>query len=211
MQVDYKTSFYKIYDRLASGYDLLLGPLLKHSQKMAVHAMDIKPGSQVLEVGIGTGLTLPLYSKEQSIVGIDLSEGMLKKAEERVRDLGMSKVELHKMSAEELKFSDDSFDYVYAPSVFSVVSNPRKVLDEMVRVCKPDGTICVVSHFAGDGWAEKIIDRVTNPLTQKLVGFRTITPKEIVEAHPKAKVVLKKEVFFLNFSTLYLLKKITSH
>src|SRR5579884_2704819 len=94
------TTFFKIYDRLAQGYDLAFGPLLKHGQKMAMKAMDIKPQDTILEVGIGTGLTLPYYRKDQEVIGIDLSEQMLAKAQERVKKLEMTHVKLQVMSAE---------------------------------------------------------------------------------------------------------------
>jgi phosphatidylethanolamine/phosphatidyl-N-methylethanolamine N-methyltransferase len=201
------TTFHKVYDRIAQGYDLGFGPLLRHGQKMAMNAMAIKPQDKVLEVGIGTGLTLPLYRKDQIIDGVDLSEGMLAKAEERVKSLEMKNVNLHVMSAEELKFPDNSFDVVFAPSVFSVVDDPGKVMSEMLRVVKPTGLICIVSHFAGTKLPEKIIDKLTDPLTRKLVGFRMTTPRSVVEGHQNVQVLLKKTIFLLNFGTLYLLKK----
>jgi phosphatidylethanolamine/phosphatidyl-N-methylethanolamine N-methyltransferase len=201
------TKFHIVYDRIAQGYDLAFGPLLGHGQKMAMNAMDIKPQHKVLEVGIGTGLTLPLYRKEQDIVGIDLSQGMLSKAEDRIKVLGMKNVSLKVMSGENLKFDDDSFDVVFAPSVLSVVSDPMKTLEEMRRVIKPEGVICVVSHFAGNNIIEKTIDRLSDPLTRKLVGFRMTTPRQIIESHGGLKVILKKSIFILNYGTLYLLKK----
>jgi phosphatidylethanolamine/phosphatidyl-N-methylethanolamine N-methyltransferase len=201
------TKYFKLYDKIAQGYDLAFGPFLRHGQKMALSALEIKPGHHVLEVGIGTGLTLPFYRKDQKIDGIDLSESMLEKAETRKNKLGMKNVHLHVMSAESLEFKDNTFDIVYAPSVFSVVHDPKKVLDEMLRVAKPDGTLCIVSHFAGNTPVEKILDRVIDPLTRKLVGFRMTTPQNIVESHVGAHVILKKKIFILNFGTLYLIKK----
>ena len=199
--------FFQVYDRLAVTYDLIFGPLLGHGHKMAIHAMDLKPGMKILEVGIGTGLTLPYFPKETEIKGIDLSAGMLQKAEVRVKKLDMHNVELFKMSAEALTFKDNTFDCVFAPSVLSVVNDPRKVLDEMGRVCKDTGVVCVVSHFAGTSFLEKATDKVCDPFTKKLVGYRMTTPPEIVEQHPLFTVILKKQIFPVNFGTLYLLKK----
>lgn len=204
------TKYFKLYDKIAQSYDLAFGPLLRHGQKMALNALEIKPAHKVLEVGIGTGLTLPFYRKDQKIDGVDLSERMLEKAEARKNKLGMTCVNLHVMSAEALEFPDNTFDIVYAPSVFSVVHDPKKVLDEMLRVAKPDGTLCIVSHFAGTTPAEKILDRLSDPLTRKLVGFRMTTPRSIVESHGGAQVILKKKIFLLNFGTLYLIKKKTT-
>src|SRR5882762_182808 len=98
-------NFYQLYDRLADTYDIGIGPLLRHGQKMAVHAMDLKPGMEILEVGIGTGLTLNHFPNDVHIKGIDLSEGMLKKAQKRVKKLEMKNVELLVMSAEKLNFN----------------------------------------------------------------------------------------------------------
>jgi phosphatidylethanolamine/phosphatidyl-N-methylethanolamine N-methyltransferase len=201
------TALHKVYDRLALGYDLAFGPLLRHGQKIAMRAMSIQPNQKVLEVGIGTGLTLALYKKDQHIDGVDLSESMLAKAEEKIKKLDMKNVTLHKMSAEHLEFENNTFDVVFAPSVFSVVSNPQKVLDEMLRVVKPDGILCVVSHFAGDKFHEKVVDKLSDPLTRKIVGFRMTTPKQVVESHKGLHILLKKPIFALNFSTLYLLKR----
>ncbi len=198
---------HELYDRLAKAYDLFYGPLLSHGHKMAIKAMDLKPGMKILEVGIGTGLTLPYFPKDTEIKGIDLSDGMLKKAELRVKKLEMKNVELFNMSAEALTFKNKSFDCVFAPSVLSVVNDPKKVLDEMGRVCKDDGVVCVVSHFAGTTALQKFGDKVFDPWTQKMAGFRMTTPAEIVEKHNQLSVVLKKPLLPVNYGTLYLLKK----
>src|ERR1700722_18872568 len=101
---------HQIYDRLADTYDWGFGPILRHGQKMAIHAMNIKAGMRILEVGIGTGLTLPFYPKETEIKGIDLSERMLKKAALKIKKLDLKNVELFHMSAEKIQFGDTSFD-----------------------------------------------------------------------------------------------------
>jgi phosphatidylethanolamine/phosphatidyl-N-methylethanolamine N-methyltransferase len=200
--------YHRIYNRLADTYDMAIGPILRHGQKMAVHAMDLKPGMKILEVGIGTGLTLPFYPRDTEIKGIDLSEGMLKKAEKRIKDLHMGNVELFVMSAEEMTFKDASFDCVFAPSVFSVVNYPARVLEEMYRVCKKDGVICIISHFSGDTPFQKIYDRFWDPFTRKLIGFRMTTPRNVVEGYTATEVILKRPIYSpLNFNTLYLLKK----
>ena len=203
----HSTALHKVYDRIAHTYDLAFGPLLQHGHKMAMNAMDIKPQQRVLEVGIGTGLTLPYYRNDQHIDGVDLAEEMLSRAEERVKKLNMLNVHLHVMSAEQLGFADETFDIVFAPSVFSVVSDPKKVLDEMARVSKKDGLMCIVSHFAGGSKFERFVDKVTDPLTRKLVGFRMTTPRQVVENHPGVQVIMKQPIFLLNYGTLYLLKR----
>jgi phosphatidylethanolamine/phosphatidyl-N-methylethanolamine N-methyltransferase len=195
------------YDRIADQYDLIFSLLLGPGQQMAVNAMDLKPKMKLLEIGIGTGLTLPRYPSGISITGIDVSEGMLEKAREKVEELKLKNVDLKLMSAESLDFPDNSFDRVFAPSVLSVVNDPVKVLDEMVRTCKPGGYICAVAHFAGQRPETKLIDKVFEPFTQKLFGFRMTTPHDFMEKHPGATVILKKNILLLNFNILYMLQK----
>lgn len=196
-----------VYDKIADQYDLIFGTLLGHGQQMAISSMDIKPKMKVLEIGIGTGLTLPRYPEGISITGIDVSEEMLKKAHKRIEDLHLKNVELKIMSAEKLDLPDNSYDRVFAPSVLSVVSDPAKVLSEMVRTCKPGGYVCAVAHFAGDRPETKLLDKVFEPFTQKFFGFRMTTPHQFMETHPQATVVLKKSILAMNFNTLYLLQK----
>jgi phosphatidylethanolamine/phosphatidyl-N-methylethanolamine N-methyltransferase len=196
-----------VYDKIADQYDLIFKLLLGKGQKMAINAMDIKPGMNILEIGIGTGLTLPLYPEGIRLVGIDLSQAMLDKATDRIKESGLKNIELRHMSAEDLKLPDNSFDRVFAPSVLSVVDHPEKVLNEMVRTCKSGGLICVIAHFAANQFHTKILDRVFEPVTKKLFGFRMTTKHSFMENHPDATVVLKRDVRALNFSKLYMLQK----
>jgi phosphatidylethanolamine/phosphatidyl-N-methylethanolamine N-methyltransferase len=203
-----KTNFQKLYARVARTYDLFYGPLLLHGLKKAINAMDVGPHMSVLEVAIGTGLSLNYYPRQAHIVGIDISKEMLSEAEEKVKKLDLHKVELKVMSAEKLEYPDNSFDRVFAPSAMSVIDRPEKAFDEMIRICKPDGVICVVSHFAGQRGVDRLVDRALNPLSSRFFGFRTTTSRDFIEKNPKAQVILKRDTLPMNFSTIYLLKKI---
>jgi len=110
--------------------------------------MDCGPGERILEVGVGTGLSLPLYPENVSVVGIDISRHMLDQARVRQARSGLDNVaELMVMDAENMGFKDDSFDKVVAMYVASVVPDPGRLVDEMRRVCKPGGQIFMVNHF----------------------------------------------------------------
>jgi len=135
------------YRRYASFYDALFGPVLQPGRKALLEALECRPGERVLEVGVGTGLSLPLYPPFVRLTGVDLSREMLDKARARVQRRGLANVEgLHEMDAHAMDFPDASFDKVVAMYVVSVVQEPARLLAELHRVCKPQGDIFIVNH-----------------------------------------------------------------
>ena len=160
------------YRRYAGFYDALFGPVLQPGRKAVLNALGLRPGERVLEVGVGTGLSLPMYPASVKVTGIDLSREMLDKARARVARRGLANVEgLLEMDAESMSFADASFDKVVAMYVMPVVKNPARVLDEFHRVCRPDGEIYLVNHVRSDnpllGAVEKGLARFSNQ-----IGFR---------------------------------------
>jgi phosphatidylethanolamine/phosphatidyl-N-methylethanolamine N-methyltransferase len=135
------------YRRYASVYDALFGPVLQPGRKAVLEALECRPGDRVLEVGVGTGLSLPLYPPFVRVTGVDLSREMLDKARTRVRRRALTNVEgLHEMDALAMDFPDASFDKIVAMYVVSVVQEPARLLRELHRVCKPNGEIFIVNH-----------------------------------------------------------------
>src|ERR1043166_3692448 len=137
----------RVYENIAWFYDLTFGPVLHPGRVDAIERMGIKPGDRVLEVGVGTGINAALYPSDCSVTGIDLSSSMLEKARDRIARTGVRNVRLLQMGAATLKFTDDTFDIVYAPYVISVVPDPVAVASEMRRVCRPGGRIVFLNHF----------------------------------------------------------------
>ncbi len=143
------TSIQKTYRRASGRYNLYFGRLFHPGRKTVVDLLESKPGDRILEVGVGTGLSLPLYSTEVKVTGIDISPEMLAKAQALVKEDDLKHVEaLHVMNAEEMAFKDNSFDSVIAMYVATVVPSPKKFVEEMRRVCKPGGRIVILNHFA---------------------------------------------------------------
>ncbi len=204
-----RSSAERVYERLAGPYDLVFGPLLDGTRKLAVDLLGIEPGMRVLEIGIGTGLSLPLYPHGIELVGIDPAANMLAKARQRVEELGLDHVELVEGDARQIDCPDRSFDRLLASSVLSVIPNPEESLAEMARVVKPGGLACIVSHFAGRTRPERVLDRLLEPLTLRAFGYRMTTRRAFVEDSAEWEVAERRELGVLNFnfSTAYLLRR----
>src|SRR5690625_4872789 len=134
------------YRRLAKRYDSLFGPIFEPGRELSIAKMACRPGDHVLEVGVGTGLSLPHYPQGVTVDGIDLSPDMLERARQRVNGSG-ERIKLQVMDAQALAFDDDSFYKVVAMYVASVVPDPNRMITEMKRVCRAGGDLFIVNHF----------------------------------------------------------------
>src|ERR1700756_4226407 len=160
------------YDRWAPVYDLVFGGVFSKGRKAAIQATN-KIGGRVLEVGVGTGISLPQYAPHLRIFGTDISEAMLRKAKRRVADLRLKHVEgLAVMDAEKLEFPDNSFDVVMAQYVVTAVPNPEKALDEFARVLRPGGELIILTRVSADDGMRRFIEQKLQPVVRHL-GFRT--------------------------------------
>ena len=169
------------YSRWAPVYDLVFGPVFRHGRRAAVVASE-RIGGRILEVGVGTGLSLRDYASGSRVVGIDISEGMLRRARERVRRLGLSQVEAIRVGdAERLDFDDASFDVVVAQYVVTAIPDPERALDEFVRVVRPGGEIVIATRIGAGTGLRGRIERWLMPVTSRL-GWRTEFPWARYEA-----------------------------
>jgi len=160
------------YDRWAPIYDLVFGGVFSKGRRAAIIATN-NIGGRVLEVGVGTGISLPQYAPNLRIFGTDISEGMLRKAKARVAELRLNNVEgLAVMDAEKLEFPDNSFDVVMAQYVVTAVPNPEAALDEFARVLRPGGEMILLSRVSADAGLRHFIERRLQPVVRQL-GFRT--------------------------------------
>jgi phosphatidylethanolamine/phosphatidyl-N-methylethanolamine N-methyltransferase len=162
----------RAYDRIAKVYDFFFGAILQPGRERAVRTIQSKPGLRVLELGIGTGLTAPLYSSEWWVVGVDLSSAMLMQARKRIAELGLESVQLVHADGARLPFDDESFDVVLVPYVMSVVPDPIGVGRELRRVCRQAGQIILLNHFLSQDSLGAKFERWISPLTTR-IGFRT--------------------------------------
>ena len=161
----------RVYEKISSGYDVFYGPTLHAGRLESIGRLGIRPGDQVLEVGVGTGINAALYPRDCSVTGVDLCESMLENAERRIARQRLTNIRLLQMDAEALTFPDNSFDIVYAPYTISVVSNPVKAVHEMRRVCRPGGRFVFLNHFLSSNKFVSRVERFISPLTIH-VGFK---------------------------------------
>src|SRR5438045_2615542 len=166
-----KVTITKAYARWAPVYDLVFGAVFERGRHAAIAAAE-RIGGRIPEGGIGTGISLPHYSRNCRVCGIDISAPMLRKAQERVTELNLTNVEgLSVMDAEHLSFPDHSFDVVVAQYVITTVPNPEATLDEFARVLRPGGEIILVNHIGAEQGMRRAFENGFAPLARRL-GWR---------------------------------------
>ena len=167
------------YDRWAPIYDLVFGKVFTEGRSDAIVAAEavLPEGGRILEVGVGTGISLPQYRRSTRLVGIDISDAMLDKARERKRKLGLDNVEdIAVMDAEAMRFATGEFDVVVAQYVVTACPHPEAALDEFVRVVRPGGEIVIATRIGANGVGLRgRIEKLLMPITTRL-GFRTEFP-----------------------------------
>jgi phosphatidylethanolamine/phosphatidyl-N-methylethanolamine N-methyltransferase len=170
-----KETVVKAYARWAPVYDLVFGPVFERGRKVAIAAAE-RIGGRILEVGVGTGASLPDYAPHNRLVGIDISEPMLRRAKERVGEGRLPNVEaLAVMDAARLGFPDESFDVVVAQYVITAVPDPEGALDEFARVLKPGGEIVLINHIGAETGLWRAFEQWFSPVARKL-GWRPEFP-----------------------------------
>ena len=166
-----KDTIAKAYARWAPIYDLVFGAVFERGRKASIAAAE-RVGGRILDVGIGTGISLPDYARINRIVGVDYSEPMLRKAQQRVGQFKLHHVDaLAVMDAQHLGFPDASFDVVVAQYVITAVPDPEATLDEFARVVRDGGEIVLVNHLGAEAGLRRTFEQAFAPLARRL-GWR---------------------------------------
>ena len=194
------------YSRWAPIYDWVFGRVFDAGRKLAVDIINHRQG-RLLEVGVGTGLTLPRYAPHLKVTGIDLSPAMLDVARKRVADGKIATVEaLHEMDATRLAFADGSFETVAVMYTITVVPHPDAVMAEVERVTKPGGEAIFVSHFASESGWRRAIEHALTPFTKKL-GWRPDFPIDRILGRSGFELVEKKRLGLFGIFTVARLRR----
>jgi phosphatidylethanolamine/phosphatidyl-N-methylethanolamine N-methyltransferase len=174
-----RSTIEKAYARWAPVYDLVFGAVFERGRRASIEAAERvcgPAGGRILEVGVGTGISLPDYSRVNRLVGIDISAPMLKKAQERVIERKLDNVEaLAVMDAKHLALPDASFDVVVAQYVITAVPDPEATLDEFARVLRPGGEIVLVNHIGAETGLRRAFEQGFSPVARRL-GWRPEFP-----------------------------------
>lgn len=195
------------YSRWAPVYDNTFGAVTKLGRRRTVEYINSRPGS-VLEVGVGTGLSLEHYNSDIQVTGIDFSQQMLRKAVAKVERLKLDHVTgLRQMDARDLDFPDNHFDTVVAMHVLSVVPEPERVMAEIARVCKPGGRVVITNHFARTEGALARIERALAPLSNT-IGWHSDFVMDTVLQEKNLVVEEQRSLPPLRMMTLLVLRKV---
>jgi len=162
----------KIYGEFAPLYDKIFGKIFYTRLERVIEDLDIPPGARVLEVGVGTGTSFPAYPTHCEVTGIDLAPDMLARARQKIKENGWNHLNVMEMNAMALGFPDNTFDYVMAFHVVTVVPDPIQMIAEAKRVCKPGGKIVIVNHFTSDVPVLGSVTEALDPIT-RFLGWRT--------------------------------------
>lgn len=169
-----------VYYEFSHLYDMFFGRVFYPRIAKVIRSLNIEPGARVLEIGVGTGLSLDAYPSHCQVTGIDLAPDMLERAQERVNQNGWRHITLAQGDALDLQFDDSSFDYVMAFHVISVVPDPHRMLAEARRVARPGGVITIINHFRSPKPAVARLQRTIDPITRRL-GWTTLRLPDVLD------------------------------
>lgn len=174
----------KIYWELSHLYEPIFTRLLGPRIRSTIKSLEIPPGSTILEVGVGTGLSLSAYPRETRVTAIDIAPEMLTHAQRKIDENGWDHIRLMEMDALELDFPDKHFDYVMAFHIASVVPDPERLVREVCRVTKPGGTVVIINHFRSEQkWLAPLVDMV-DPITRRLGWRTTVRFSDVLHSGP---------------------------
>jgi phosphatidylethanolamine/phosphatidyl-N-methylethanolamine N-methyltransferase len=190
----------RVYSDLAHFYDSVFGRAFVDHEHEVIEGTTFRPGQQVLEIGVGTGISLDAYPPYVHVTGIDPSADMLAHAVEKVRDNQWGHIEVRNGDAHNLEFPDSSFDWVFTFHVLTVVSNPRRMMDEMIRVCKPGGRIVLVTHFASASPLLYLLGTIINPITNLLGWTTRLRARDVLDGQ---QITVERQERFSRLSVHY--------
>jgi phosphatidylethanolamine/phosphatidyl-N-methylethanolamine N-methyltransferase len=190
----------RVYSDLAHLYDQFFGRVFVDHEHQVIESLGFRPGQQALEVGVGTGISLDAYPPYIHLTGIDPSASMLEHAVAKTRENNWGHIDLRSGDAQALEFPDNSFDWVLTFHVMTVVPDARRMMSEMIRVCKPGGRIVVISHFASPNPFLYAFGRAVNPLAKRLGWTTRLRAHHVLDDQP---ITVERNCRFSSLSVHY--------
>ena len=174
----------KMYCEFSHFYERIFTRMLGPRIQSTIESLQIPPGAKILDVGVGTGLSLSAYPSHAEVTGIDIAAEMLVQAQQKVNEHGWRNVELRQMDALDMDFPNEHFDYVMAFHIISVVPDLGRLIREISRVVKPRGTVVIINHFRTERtWLAPLVD-LFDPVTRRLGWRTTLRYREVVGNSP---------------------------
>jgi phosphatidylethanolamine/phosphatidyl-N-methylethanolamine N-methyltransferase len=197
----------RVYDRVGPLYDAVIGPISRRARERTVEALGLQPDGKLLLVGVGSGLDLPHLPRGVRGIGVDLSDGMLRRARARRAEIGMPNFELRKMDAQALDLPDASFDAVYLPLIVTVAPDGPRVLAEAARVAKPGARLVVVDKFWPEGRGRPAPVRLASRVLGGLATHIDRRFSEILAGAPHLEILGDERLALGGFFRLVTLRK----
>jgi phosphatidylethanolamine/phosphatidyl-N-methylethanolamine N-methyltransferase len=199
----------RVYSDLARFYDHVFGRAFVDHEREIIEQLYLRPGQQVLEVGVGTGISLDAYPGYVHVVGIDPSADMLALAIKKTHENRWNHIDVRQGDALNLDFPDNSFDWVTSFHVMTVVPDPLRMMQEMVRVCKPGGKIVHVNHFASDNPLLYSLVWALDPLTKHLGWTTRLRVSDVLDGH-KIKVERNERISRISLHRVVIATKLAA-
>lgn len=181
------------YDYFSASYDLVFKPWLESGIEKAIKILCPPPGAQILEIGIGTGLSLDYYPKDVCLTAFDYSQGMLRKSKNKLEQKHGFQASLLQMDVHQMAFADNSFDYILAAYVLTVVENLEKAVKEIFRIARPGARVVLINHLCSNNLLVRAIENLLNPIFSRiglftlgrdLIGILNDNGAENIEVEP---------------------------
>lgn len=190
------------YRLFAPIYDFVFGLSLQHGRRLAIAALDARPGDRILEVGVGSGMSLPMYPQGVSVIGIDISNEMLDKARQRVDRRKLSQTHtLLQMDVEHLDFAEASFDQAVVMYALAGFPDPVRAIAEVQRVCKPGATLVIVNHFLSRRPLSRLFDILLMPI-YRIIRYRVDLDIDALLADADLELLERKPANLFGYSTV---------
>ncbi|HEY2106716.1 MAG TPA: methyltransferase domain-containing protein [Candidatus Binataceae bacterium] len=196
----------RVYSDFAHFYDRLWGRVFVDREHAVIESLNLRPEQRVLEVGVGTGISLDAYPPYVHVVGIDPSPEMLEHAKTKIRENQLKNIEVSQGDALNLTMPEASFDVVCAFHVITVVPDPVRMMNEIYRVCKPGGRIVIINHFRSDNPVFGFITGIAHPITKHLGWSSRLRYRDVLDGVP-LKVERRDKTSRFSFHSIIVLRK----